>query len=486
MNMLPVLRRSIEVRFARPRGPRAIAWSLVIFVVAVACFATPCQPSSVALAQGNTADSVEGSQLQVFERLAEEESLKALELLNKHIRSNYEQLRTWSGKYQIQDKQRVTAPEIYKDIFLSEPTYPLLRRDYGELTFDIDIPGNKVAVDLKLKPPEFNETASGNDVPVRILNAPDGGPASKANPQAGDGTGHGLDGNGFFQQSIVSANDFLSFEPHLQYGDFEGSKAMKIVGRAAFRNPVEKAKGQEWGVIPDPRGFFGDGSRYFEEIDRLIKAWTFPESKDYTAKQRQEMRDTIQVFRSKGDAPHYYKVVFAPPATAGKKTLEIGRTYSERDGFNPTLAWQGESGTNGIPGLQTTLGYRVESGFHIPVSVVRLSTADKDSIKFHRVLKLLETRVNQPIDAAKFTIDRFGLKEGERLVDRIDGTIRQTQGTEMLDVNTVAVRNKDNISLQTVALIANIVLVIAALIFIATRKFRRQPPTSPGSTPPAP
>lgn len=486
MNVLPALSRSVEVRSALAGDRKATVWSLANFVMAVAFFAVPVPTSSVALAQGNTGDSVEGSQLQAFERLTEEESLQALGLLSKYIRLNYEQLRTWSGKYQIQDKQRVTAPEIYKDIFLTEPTYPLLRRDYGELTFDIDIPGNKVAVDLKLKPPEFNETASGNDVPVRILNAPDGGPASNASPQTGDGTGHGLDGNGFFQQSIVSANDFLSFEPHLQYGDFEGSKAMKIVGRAAFRSPVEKAKGQEWGVIPDPRGFFGDGSRYFEEIDRLIKAWTFPESKDYTAKQRQEMRDTIQVFRSQGDAPHYYKVVFAPPATAGKKTLEIGRTYSERDGFNPTLAWQGESGTNGIPGLQATLGYRVESGVHIPVSVVRLSTADKESIKFHRVLKLLETRVNQPIDAAKFTIDRFGLKEGERLVDRIDGTIRQKQGSEMLEVNTVAVRNKDNFSLQTIALIANIVLVIAALIFIATRMFRRQPPTSPGPSSPRP
>lgn len=485
MNALPVASRSIEVGVGHPIDRKTTIWNLAIIAIAV-MFATTCElSSSVALAQGNMTDSVEGSQLQTFERLTEEASLEALELLSKKIRSNYEQLRTWSGKYQIQDKQRVTAPEIYKDIFLTEPTYPLLRRDYGELTFDIDLPANKVAVDLKLKPPEFNETASGNDVPVRILNAPDGGPTSMANPQTGSGTGHGLDGNGFFQQSIVSANEFLSFEPHLQYGDFEGSKAMKIVGRAAFRNPVEKAKGQEWGVIPDPRGFFGDGSRYFEEIDRLIKAWTFPESKDYTAKQRQEMRDTIQVFRSKGDAPHYYKVVFAPPVTAGKKTLEIGRTYSERDGFNPTLAWQGESGTNGIPGLQTTLGYRVESGVHIPVSVVRLSTADKESIKFHRVLKLLETRVNQPIEAAKFTIDRFGLKEGERLVDRIDGTIRQKQGSEMLDVNTVAVRNKDNFSLQTIALIANIILVIAALIFIVTRMVRRQPPTSQGPSAPS-
>lgn len=486
MNALPVASRSTQGCFRCSFDQKMSAWNLVVMIAAVA-FLTSCgQSKSIALAQENMADRVEGSQLQTFQRLSEEESLQALELLSKSIRSNYDKLRTWSGKYQIQDKQRVTAPEIYKDIFLTEPTYPLLRRDYGDLTFDIDLPGNKVAVDLKLKPPEFNETATGNDVPVRFLNEADGGPSLKAGPQSNDGTGHGLDGNGFFQQSIVLADEFLSFEPHLQYGDFEGSKAMKIVGRAAFRNPVEKAKGQEWGVIPDPRGFFGDGSRYFEEIDRLIKAWTFPESKDYTAKQRQEMRDTIQVFRSKGDAPHYYKVVFAPPVTTGKKSLEIGRTYSERDGFNPTLAWQGESGTNGIPGLQTTFGYRVESGVHIPVSVVRLSTADKESIKFHRVLKLLETRVNQPIDAAQFTIKRFGLKEGERLVDRIDGTIRQKQGSEFLDVNTVAVRNKDNFSLQTVALIANIVLVIAALIFIATRMFRRQPPTSPGSTPPAP
>lgn len=485
MSSMTILNELWRIRCCNFGGQVGWIRGLASLVMAAAFAATCFNPASMAWGQGNSSDSVEASQTQVFERLAEEESLQALQLLSKQIRKNYEQLRTWSGKYQIQDKQRVIAPEIYKDIFLTEPTYPLLRRDYGELTFDVDIPGNKVAVDLKLKPPEFNETATGNDVPVRILNAPDDGPVQKGSPPSGDGAGHGLDANGFFQQSIVSANDYLSFEPHLQYGDFEGSKAMKIVGRAAFRNPVEKAKGQEWGVIPDPRGFFGDGSRYFEEIDRLIKAWTFPESKDYTLRQRQEMRDTIQVFRSKGDAPHYYKVVFAPPPAAGKKILEIGRTYSERDGFNPTLAWQGESGTNGIPGLQTTLGYRLESGVHIPVSVVRLSTADKESIKFHRVLKLLETRVNQPIDAGKFTIDRFGLNEGERLVDRIDGTIRQKQGSELVDVNSVAVRTNGNFNLQTIALIANIVLVIAALIFIATRMFRRQPPNSTGPSSPA-
>jgi len=453
---------------------------LLSFIIAAAFVSGWCNLSAVSLAQGNNADSIDASQSQVFDRLSEDESLQALELISKHIRQNFEQLRTWSGKYQIQDKQRVIAPEIYKDIFLTQPTYPLLRRDYGELTFDIDIPGNKVAVDLKLKPPEFNETVSGNDVPVRILNAPDDGTAPAATPPSGDNPGHGLDANGFFQRSIVSANDFLSFEPHLQYGDFEGSKAMKIVGRAAFRYPVEKAKGQEWGVIPDPRAFFGDGSRYFEEIDRLIKAWTFPESKDYTAKQRQEMRDTIQVFRSHSGAPYYYKIVFAPPPAPGKKTMEIGRIYSEQDGFNPTLAWQGESGTSGIPGLQTTLGYRLESGVQIPVSVVRLSTADKESIKFHRVLKLLETRVNQPIDSSRFTVDRFDLKDGERLVDRIDGAIRQKQGREMVDVNSVAVHAKNNFSLQTIALVANIVLVVAALVYITPRMVRRPPPTSTG------
>ena len=48
-------------------------------------------------------------------------------------------------------------------------------------------------------------------------------------------------------------------------------------------------------------------------------------------------------------------------------------------------------------------------------------------------MTLLASTVDQPIDPAKFTLSRFKLNDGDRLVDHIAGTVQSKEGRTFVD-----------------------------------------------------
>ena len=160
------------------------------------------------------------------------------------------------------------------------------------------------------------------------------------------------------------------------------SKAKGIVGPAAFRDVPEYAQAQQWGVFPDPRNFYRETNSFFEELDQLAQAFNHPLSDEFTAEQRQELLSTIKIEKNREPGEIVFKVVFTIPTLLGNKLRKSVGSISQTAGFNPTVAWQGPVGENGIPGVMTTYRYRLDAGIYVPVSITRLVTHDKSFIHF--------------------------------------------------------------------------------------------------------
>ncbi len=435
--------------------------------------APPCcaqETLSTAVSTG----AVDAAEAARFVEISQDDLLPTLELLYKKLSENYGALHTWSGKYEFEDRQRLTSADDLTDMIIGPVAPPILRKDVGAFTFDVDFGQNKVAVDYKSRLPELSEIETGRDLKLRTVEPQDqrrksrGGPGSKET----DSGKRGIDARGFLQQSIVLKDEYLNFEPMMTYGDFVGSAKPWQAGRAAFRDPLEKAKRQEWGIIPDPRTYFGDGTRFNDEVDRLIKALSFPVGKDFTAEQKSALRSAIRVAKGTAGSEHLVRVSFIPLDSSGKGTNEIVRIFDATVGFNPVLTWQGRTGDKGIPGLRTTYAYQKEKKIYVPARIVRLMTADKRYIKFQRLVTLVDSQVNQPISPDRFTIARFGLKDGERVVDRIDDTIKVVQGGNLVNLSALdkpAVGSRFRVPIVWI----NLAVVVTLVVWIIVKSFFR-------------
>lgn len=342
----------------------------------------------------------------------------------RRMEENYSRIKTWSGKLQIEDRQRHNSIESYKNLLVDHVAPPVLRRDKIEVEFDLDIPSNRIAVDYRSLSPIFSEISSGKEFSLRTFDP------GNIQPNATSIAQPGVDARGFFQQSIVQSDDYLNFEPYLTYGEFVGVPQMEIVGRVAFRDPAEKASGQGWGIIPDPRKFFGTPVSYFEEMRQLSRVFIEPISSSFSESQKKQALDSIRVSRAEGSDSNLLKVT----VTSLDGKTEIVRICDENFNFNPVLAWSGIPNENGVPGARTTYYYKNSDGITIPERVVRITSSSKTEIDFQRVVALVGSQLNKDIPDDNFSCKRFNLKEGERLIDRIDGTVKQIRAGQLVDI----------------------------------------------------
>lgn len=218
----------------------------------------------------------------------------------------------------------------------------------------------------------------------------------------------------FHQHAIVTPDRFLHFMPEVLHAQ----SAENRVGdgtptRMAFRDPLADTAGREWTDLVKPRALLS-----MDDVPFHVWLSRFPDFYEKaTPEVRRTYEDSISIEKqtSKSGTDRY---IMKWNAAAWTKVIQ----FSQESGYLPTeyttYARDGEVMSD------YTWKYVVSGHVFVPETLTRetFASATSDATTKH-TLRLVASSINKPIDESEFTINAFGLKDGERFLDRVDGKL---------------------------------------------------------------
>jgi len=322
-------------------------------------------------------------------KLALSEKIAILKMLSQQTKANYDGIQTWTGHYRSQTQAWIVgdyAESLCREakISVSANHVPLTKVSSATIRFAVDIAGNALFTAF--------EEDSASEFRLRtgeLLTLPDIVATNVA--------------------SIVTPEHFLHFMPTMAQTTLDGYPQVPLdggAGRIAFREPRDNAIRSPWKGF-DPRLFFG-----FDQLP--IHTWLgnfcdfIPKA---TSEDKTEIDGLLDVEEEHSDGTPLYKIVFK-----GNEFRLDGKV-----GFNLVASCRRESG--GRLREQRTWEYRKVMDTFIPVKLHLTTYRDDGSTNYEQVMTMGEFSVNKPIAPAVFTYDQFGLKNGERVLDQIQGML---------------------------------------------------------------
>jgi hypothetical protein len=223
----------------------------------------------------------------------------------------------------------------------------------------------------------------------------------------------------FFQRSVVTPEGYLSFEPRVTYGPFKDIPPVgPSNGPAAFRDPVSKAANQTWAVVVDPRALFGtaEDQKFWDALQILADLL----SPGGTTEENQEAVAAAVTLRTgeTENAVHYHLELAWK--WKGQDQGKMEWFLNDQAGFNVTEVYTRDPSDQML--THTSLDYQLKDGIFVPRFVhYAITTEDRKRFRFQRILQLKECVLNEPIDPSQFTYTGLGLRDGDRILDRIEG-----------------------------------------------------------------
>ena len=321
-----------------------------------------------------------------------DEIAETLNMLGDRIEANYREIRSWSGTFDVKEFSRSGPSAQYETTthaevrFVAEPGKDLLRLDYKAVE-----PIKMVGGDPVDPLPESRWLRTSKEL-YRF-------PVSEPHPRI----------EGF---------------PKIM--DLDPSKASRVF----FREPPGAASQYTHSGFMNPLTFFGIGSTPYWEMCRHMAKGLRGEL-DADASNYVKKSISLRV-RTKEDGVEYV-------LTRRDRPFELGGVsewvFSSKAGLNVVclrgLQRERERGSR-------CYTFRKENGVFIPSNIEFTRYRDQGpgessrKLVEHRVYVLKETRVNEPIDPAVFQIQSLGLRDGDRMVDRIENEMFVFDGKKLV------------------------------------------------------
>ena len=320
------------------------------------------------------------------------EKVSALEFLIAEMQSNFDKIKTWEASYKVQDHSLLT-PQMMNDMYkVDRPSDSpdVSRREQGTVEFALDAGENLLYTNIEMQSRYFAEvTGDFKELSFPTMEA-------------------GL----FSHRAILSPSGYISFEPNEKFPGFIELPAMDDSPLpTAFRDAVEKSEGLQQSGVVDPRLFFGINEQTF--------FWT-----DLQNTIDWGMLDSIKVYSDPREQGKRYVIKLGESSGGNNDVSFVGvYTFNENDSYNPSeFSFEKRHGRSIAVVKVWNWRYTEIDGIHIP-EYIRCATHSDDDlyVKSERILELKECSLNKKIDPQKFTYAGLGLKNGERVVDRIEG-----------------------------------------------------------------
>lgn len=350
-------------------------WLMRILVAGAMLLAAPAFSAVCRGAEGSRLDRLDNTP-------------NALDALAAQIKANYQAIRTWWGTYRSEYKEVYDAKSAEGFLLAvgleSTPVKETVtRRSTTRGEFAIDFTMDNL----------FSSMRRDGPIAVEI----DGRPPIPAKSH-------------MHERSIVTPEHYVHLEPDRSHdnGTFMGLEDWKVrTGRVAFRDPAEEGRNEMFGQVIDPRKFMWIGGK--EPWGDYLATWATllrkPDTSDAVIR-------TFSVARDGTKEPPAFRVWIG-----GHQEIVFDGAVS----FNPVSLVQYEPNSDKKLVSRWKWEYRKQAGVYVPALMRLINyTPDGKSVRSDWTWTLLESRVNEPIAPSVFSYRQLGLKDGERVIDRIE------------------------------------------------------------------
>ncbi|MCJ7692179.1 MAG: hypothetical protein MUO22_02030 [Sedimentisphaerales bacterium] len=346
-----------------------------------------------------------------IQSMPESEYVDFLDVAVALTKANYEKISSWQGKISIQENDYYYGKKCrLLPIDANDPaanSVTIRRSVSASVEFATDVQNNKLYTELIPKV-KYKALDLDRDVVVKERYSP--------------------------ILSIVTSDEYLSYKPNHNYAyDRDTIINGKWVGRKAFRMPVEKVKGEQWGHVRDPRRyFFPDNKPVWEDLYALSNVITNPSDDIPMGKAPQisiaieEMGDHIKT--------HIKAGFYGSPNCTNCENEFVYIIMTLDSSVELNLIRREVTDKTGKTLQILDIIYEEINGIYVPKSVHFVIFNPSEQKLFDSWITFTKSILNLPISPEKFSYSNLGLKDGDRFIDEILGKEHTYQNGTLIPV----------------------------------------------------
>jgi len=329
------------------------------------------------------------------------------------IKANYEKISTWQGELSVQEDDYLYGGK-WGDLLHIDPNDPVfysnsIRRSVSALEkFAVDVHNNKLYTEWGMS----NVKSKALDLDRDFVKEGKYSPAI----------------------SIVTSDEYLSYEPNIRYG-YETIINGKVAGRAAVRQPAEKARKNQWAHVRDPRRYFlADNKKaVWEELQALRNHITNP-SPDIPAGKSPQISITTE---DMGDhtKTHIKAGFHGSPDCTNCENAFVYIIITLDSSVELNMVRREVTDKEGKT-LQTyDIIYEKIGNIYVPKNIHFVIFSNPDlKIHFDSWITFTKSILNKPIPSETFNYKNLGLNDSDRFIDKILNKEYTYKGGELVEV----------------------------------------------------
>jgi len=233
----------------------------------------------------------------------------------------------------------------------------------------------------------------------------------------------------FAQRSVVTPVHFLHMDPNANVGELEEQANLPgfpVVGRVAYRDDTEHAERlmSYWTVVNPQRFFWSSPLPTYQAL------------RGYAARLEEKRDFPLTIEKLDGDPPVYFVAVgygMYGDAANRKPVRVVTQRFEVSTGCNVTSRVQATADGHTLE--EADVEYALVDGIFVPTTFHLRKFYRNGEAQFERKVVFVDQVVNKPVEPSTFTFAHLGLKDGERVVDRIDGGLRIYKQGHLIDPN---------------------------------------------------
>ena len=354
------------------------------------------------------------------EEVPESEHVQVLRMLSGHSKNTWNGLKTWRGELRIQSEDVYSGRRAERFFETPHPLNEAIRAHAEEfkritrksVVFAVDMENDRVFSRPRLDSQRYVDVATNRQFSI------DTGRQrfAVATPV-----------------SIVADNRLITFDPNMSYGLPQGGSA-RMAFRYSLTQPADPSA-RMFGValyeqagkavqepLVDPRAYLCDARPMWQELELIANAI------ERTGRIEVDGQRLL-IQRSGTGLDEEYRVIF-PGLLCPGRYVQKEMTFRAAAGFSITLLAERERGES--VRRETRWNYKQQSSLHVPSSV-NTKTYDPQSgaVVSQTAVTIVESVVNQPMEADVFSEQNLGLQEGDCFVDKAASRVFKYQSGKL-------------------------------------------------------
>jgi hypothetical protein len=334
-----------------------------------------------------------------------------IEFLNKAAalaKANYEKIKTWQGEIGVEEDNYYYGAAC-QSLAPNEESENIRRRASLIEKFAVDVKNNKLYCAKSMPQIRYNAIDLKKDITL------------KSKPKFTSVI------------SVVTADEYLSFMPDLNYG-YSTKINGKWAGKMAVRLPIEKFKEDQWGYIRDPRKYFSEGHRMTWEDIEVLSNYLANPSPDIPPGKAPQISISTE-----GSNTHIKTRFYSSLECESCKNEFVNINMILDSSVEYNLIHREALDEKNEPLLTLDISYEKIDNIYVPKTIHLILFHPSDLKKsFDSKITFTKSILNAPIPSDTFTYKHLGLNENDVFRDEI-----QKKEYKYRDGNLIFVKNLD-------------------------------------------